>query len=29
MAIGTAIVRVPKEAKKGEIIRVQMVITIL
>ncbi|WP_333784227.1 thiosulfate oxidation carrier complex protein SoxZ [Thermocrinis sp.] len=27
MAIGTAIVRVPKEAKKGEIIRVQMVIT--
>ncbi|WP_448588442.1 thiosulfate oxidation carrier complex protein SoxZ [Thermocrinis sp.] len=27
MSIGTAIVRVPKEAKKGEVIRVQMVIT--
>jgi len=27
MAIGTAIVRVPKEAQKGQIIRVQMVIT--
>ena len=27
MAIGTSILRVPREAKKGEIIRVQMVIT--
>jgi len=27
MAIGTAILRVPKEAQKGQIIRVQMVIT--
>lgn len=27
MAVGTGILRVPKEAKKGEIIRVQMVIT--
>jgi len=27
MAVGSAIVRVPKEAKKGEIIRIQMVIT--
>ncbi len=27
MAIGTAIVRVPKEAQKGQVIRVQMVIT--
>ncbi|MCS7170926.1 MAG: thiosulfate oxidation carrier complex protein SoxZ [Aquificaceae bacterium] len=27
MAIGAGILRVPKEAKKGEIIRVQMVIT--
>ncbi len=27
MAVGTGILRVPKEAKKGEIVRVQMVIT--
>jgi len=27
MATGTAIVRVPKEAQKGQVIRVQMVIT--
>ncbi len=27
MAVGAGILRVPKEAKKGEIIRVQMVIT--
>lgn len=27
MAIGTGILRVPKEAKKGEVVRVQMVIT--
>ncbi|MEJ5339081.1 MAG: thiosulfate oxidation carrier complex protein SoxZ [Aquificaceae bacterium] len=27
MAIGAGILRVPKEAKKGEIVRVQMVIT--
>ena len=27
MAIGSAIVRVPKEAKKGEVVRIQMVIT--
>ncbi len=27
MSVGTGILRVPKEAKKGEIIRVQMVIT--
>jgi sulfur-oxidizing protein SoxZ len=27
MAIGTSILRVPKEAQKGQIIRVQMVIT--
>ncbi|WP_448584118.1 thiosulfate oxidation carrier complex protein SoxZ [Thermocrinis sp.] len=27
MAVGTAIVRVPKEAQKGQVIRVQMVIT--
>ena len=27
MAIGTAIIRVPKEAQKGQVIRVQMVIT--
>ena len=27
MAVGTGILRVPKEAKKGEIVKVQMVIT--
>lgn len=27
MAVGTGILRVPREAKKGEIVRVQMVIT--
>ena len=27
MAVGTGILRVPKEAKKGEVVRVQMVIT--
>ncbi|WPM31659.1 thiosulfate oxidation carrier complex protein SoxZ [Hydrogenobacter sp. T-2] len=27
MAVGTGILRVPREAKKGEVVRVQMVIT--